>query len=230
MALQCEENDRFLPHEAPLAVRDAELAPPFNSQRMTHDAPSLGREKDGNILRGARQALARPLKSSKTGFLLIFFYTFFVVFSWVCTCILAHRPFTTGQNKWKTSFEMTRGDYGCSVVNNQGGQMWGCSGDTYKLPLSAAQRASNRRWKLTLQAISAVMAVLAIPISSAICARAAVAYTQIKRSLNLRQTLALADRGWWDPFILSRLVLPGGLGRYGTPFLVFAAIVCVLGK
>lgn len=108
--------------------------------------------------------------------------------------------------------------------------MWSCGGETSKLPLNSAQRASNRRWRLTLQAIGAVMAVLAIPISSAICARATVAYTQIKRNLNLRQTLALADRGWWDPFILSRLILPGGLGKYGTPFLVFAAIVCALGK
>ncbi|KAL9621641.1 MAG: hypothetical protein Q9160_003893 [Pyrenula sp. 1 TL-2023] len=73
------------------------------------------------------------------------------------------------------------------------------------------------------------MAVLSIPISSAICARATVAYTQSKRNLNLRQTLALADRGWWDPFILSRLVLPGGLVKYGTPFLIFAAVVCALG-
>ncbi|KAL9107780.1 MAG: hypothetical protein Q9227_007402 [Pyrenula ochraceoflavens] len=60
------------------------------------------------------------------------------------------------------------------------------------------------------------MAVLAIPIASAICARAAVGYTQTKRNLSLRQALALADRGWWDPGVLTRVLTPHGVGKYGT--------------
>ncbi|GLA91357.1 hypothetical protein AtubIFM57143_003379 [Aspergillus tubingensis] len=76
------------------------------------------------------------------------------------------------------------------------------------------------------------MAVLTIPFSSFIAARAAIVYGQAaghKRAFSLRKLLAVADRGWWNPFILARLFSAGGRRRLGSPLLYYAFLVCALG-
>ena len=201
----------------------------IDDSKTNNSDPTLDQDKGQSTLVQATTALARPLKSSKAGLLLICFYTLFVLFAWIVTCILSRHPITKNHHKWATSYQAIYGDYGCETVNSHGSIALFCGAETSKLPLTLTDIKTNEHWRQGIQVIAAVMAVLAIPISSAICARAAVAYTQIRRNISLRQALALADRGWWDPFVMSRMMFPRGVGRYGTLFLFFAAIVCALG-
>ncbi|TQW09929.1 hypothetical protein IF2G_02719 [Cordyceps javanica] len=71
--------------------------------------------------------------------------------------------------------------------------------------------------------MQSVASVLTIPLTSAVCSCAAVAYLQQPpsrgRRPTLRQTLAIANKGWADPSIIYKLV-SGGWGKYGSVFLV----------
>ena len=77
----------------------------------------------------------------------------------------------------------------------------------------------------------AIVAVLTIPVASAICAAAAVVFTQrnsYNSKITLRQTMVLADKGWTDVELLSRLAFKGWK-RHGSSLLVIAIVVHLLG-
>lgn len=73
-------------------------------------------------------------------------------------------------------------------------------------------------------------AVLTIPLTSAVCSKAAVIYVQRRgqRMLSLRQTMTLADKGWTEPEIFLKL-MTGSYKRYGSWFLLLAIAVHILG-
>lgn len=78
-----------------------------------------------------------------------------------------------------------------------------------------------------------ITAVTTIPIISLVCAWAAAVYVQNQRdahSLRLRQVMTLADQGWMSPRIWFRLLFfPSGFKRYGTPLLVLAILMYIIG-
>ena len=84
-----------------------------------------------------------------------------------------------------------------------------------------------------MRVIQAGVSVLTIPITSAACSCAAVAFTQYSRrsaGMTMRQTIALADKGWTDPTTYLRLLFTRqGLKRYGSLFLFLAIALNVLG-
>ncbi|KAK5683196.1 hypothetical protein LTS10_004727 [Elasticomyces elasticus] len=88
----------------------------------------------------------------------------------------------------------------------------------------------NEAWLRAAQVMQSIVAVLTIPLTSAVCSKAAVAFLQQRTNSNisLRQTMALADRGWTDPMIYFKM-LAGGFKRYGTMFLLGATILNILG-
>ena len=145
--------------------------------------------------------------------------------AWGVTCLIAKRP--APYMKYDTFLEPATRE--CSTLSEGSTTNYGCEGP---LPLiSASQLDAYDRLRYAIRVLGAVSAVLTVPLSSAICARAAVVYTQRRRDIKfrLRETLALADRGWWDPYILTQLFLPNGIGRYGSLFLLFCTAVCTLG-
>jgi hypothetical protein len=67
------------------------------------------------------------------------------------------------------------------------------------------------------QIVQAIASLLTIPLTSAICSIALVAFIQtgsLRMKLNLRQTMALADQGWISPQIWTRLPKVGSLPLY----------------
>ena len=79
-----------------------------------------------------------------------------------------------------------------------------------------------------------LLAAVSIPITSSVCAKAAAVYCQgnynnPQRRLTMRQTLALADKGWSDLKILSNLIRPTGGCRIASFHLVVSMLVCSLG-
>ena len=88
----------------------------------------------------------------------------------------------------------------------------------------------NEKWLQAAQVVQSIVAVFTIPLASTVCSKAAVIFVQQQgqRELSLRQTIALADRGWTDPVIYVRLV-SGGFKQYGSKLLVLAILLNVLG-
>ena len=103
----------------------------------------------------------------------------------------------------------------------------------YTCPTAAVRRQQNARTQTYIsnaQTLMSAVALLTIPLTSTVCAAAAVPWLQrFGHGMSLRQTTALADRGWTSPYIFSRLTFPRGWRRYGSSFLAMAIILHALG-
>lgn len=81
--------------------------------------------------------------------------------------------------------------------------------------------------------LQAVTSILTIPLTTAVCSYAAVIFLQQhhpgRKGPTLRQSIALADRAWTDPVIISKLI-SGRWKHYGSPFLLMAILLNILGK
>ena len=122
-----------------------------------------------------------PLRYQKRSLALLAVYLPFLIVPWILTCVLAVRPL------------------GLLSYWNQAGQY------------SPGLYREMRFWARFVGVTDAIASVLTVPITSALLAHGAVAYcqrTNIKRSLNLRQTFTLADRGWADLSILWHALRP----------------------
>ncbi|PYI02326.1 hypothetical protein BO78DRAFT_410745 [Aspergillus sclerotiicarbonarius CBS 121057] len=168
---------------------------------------------------------------------IVVIYCFLLLFAWTITCILSHRPLLYHHSTptWESARELTcASQTTLGVTDSDAAASFSCSQrEATKITLSAAVIAATRRWRMTARVINAVMAVATIPFSSFIASRAAVVYAQASgnnRTFNLRKMLAVADRGWWNPFILAQLLSPGGWRRLGSPLLFYAFLICALGS
>ncbi|GKZ27355.1 hypothetical protein AbraIFM66951_005097 [Aspergillus brasiliensis] len=180
---------------------------------------------------------SRPLSRSLNHLVpIVLLYCSLLLFSWTVTCILTHRPLLYHHSTptWESARQLTCASQTVLGVSDSDAEAtFSCrQREVTKVTLTAAVIAATRRWRLTARVINSVMAVLTIPFSSFIAARAAVVYAQAaenKRSFSLRKMLAVADRGWWNPFILARLFSAGGRRRLGSPLLYYAFLVCAIG-
>ncbi|PWY92834.1 hypothetical protein BO70DRAFT_357965 [Aspergillus heteromorphus CBS 117.55] len=183
------------------------------------------------------QEIARPQpRSLKLLASLVTVYSFLLIFSWTVTCILTYRPLDWHSTtpSWGMASQITCASQTLvGGTNSEATTTFSCGQrDAEKIWLDVSQLSATRRWRLAARMIASILAVLTIPFSSFIAARAAVVYAQTAdtaRAFSLRKMLALADRGWWNPFILMRLVLPGGWRQSGSPLLLYAFAVCALG-
>lgn len=84
-----------------------------------------------------------------------------------------------------------------------------------------------------MRVAQALVALLTIPVTSAACSCAAVAYVQHNRhthGMTMRQTKALADRGWTDPTTFVRVFSSyQGIRRTASLFLLIAMALNVIG-
>ncbi|KAH8432954.1 uncharacterized protein LDX57_010588 [Aspergillus melleus] len=136
-------------------------------------------------------------------------YFFFVIFSWVTICVLTKRPITTSTyryNHWIGPKEVR------------------------------SLHKKNEKWYSAARICQAIVAVSTIPLTSAVCSSAAVVYVQhmtIKSApnLTLRQMVTLADRGWTDLILLSKLFTRiSNWKRYSCLFLFIANLVDIPSK
>ncbi|KAF8812036.1 hypothetical protein BYT27DRAFT_7088253 [Phlegmacium glaucopus] len=136
---------------------------------------------------------------------LVLGYTALAIFAWVLTCILSHRPITTDH-------------YDISVHGYVNG-----TANIHSLFVE------NQRWFRVARVIQSIVTVLTIPLTSAVCSKAAVVFVQRQSGLSLRQAMALADKGWTDPKLYAKLLFSSGLKRYGSSFLFLAILLNILG-
>lgn len=148
---------------------------------------------------------ARDLESHSLGLWLVLVYSVLTTLTWIITCVLCYRPVTI-PTYYDPDSEYTR-----------------------------AQYDSNDLWRRRTKVISALLGSVTIPVTSAICAKAAVIYCQKssnprKQMLTMRQMLALADKGWSDIQILLDIMRPSTSRRTRSTLLITSALLCGVGK
>lgn len=126
------------------------------------------------------------------------------IFMWGITCTLSYKPV-----QFQTYFETTG-------------------------RFSRDQYEHNDRWRRVSRVGLQVLGTLSIPITSVVCARAAVVYCQRSSNkrqpaISMRQMLVLADKGWLDLKTWMNLFSPMG-GRIYSPLLILSMFLCGLGE
>lgn len=145
--------------------------------------------------------------------ILALLYTVVAIFAWAVLCILTHRPIGARSYQPNLGSETELEDYLDSAKGNFG---------------------TTERLLRASRVCQSLASVLTIPLTSMVCSCAAVAFLQrrAKQSWHvptLRQSTALADKGWNDPVLITKLIA-GGWKRYGSVFLVFALVLNLIGE
>lgn len=139
--------------------------------------------------------------------ILALFYAALVLAPWVIICTRGDRPIITDRYGTVTGYYR---DY------------------LYKYDDAKSPYRKNERWYRAARIIQVIASVLTLPLISAICARAAVIFMQRQQNLTMPQLMTLADRGWMDLATYRRICLRQWR-HYGSPFLLFALLVSLLG-
>ncbi|KAJ6439426.1 proteinrelated to secreted protein- sviceus [Purpureocillium lavendulum] len=99
-----------------------------------------------------------------------------------------------------------------------------------------AHKLRNGTTFLAIKLVQAGLTILTIPLVSAICSQAAVAYLQRQAGnrrggATLRQAAALADKSWTSPLLILRVICSRrARKRYGSKFLLSAIALMALGE
>jgi len=115
-------------------------------------------------------------------------YATLALLSWILLCVMSKRPIIGEKTYYTTTYSDGDGRF-----------------------------AINERYYRTARILQSIVSLLTIPVTSTICSVACVAYMQtgrLRKSLTLRQTMALADQGWISPRIWTRLGSMGSLPLY----------------
>lgn len=137
---------------------------------------------------------------------MVFVYASLALTAWILICLLTSKPLTAKRYGFDTREQ-----------------------DSSRLQARFIKSEQIYRAARTVQA---VVGVLTIPLTSAVCSAAAVVFTQAgrqERRLTLRQTMTLADKGWTDPTTIARLL--SGRGRqFSSSLLICALLLNLLGE
>ncbi|KAL4789840.1 hypothetical protein BDV19DRAFT_373524 [Aspergillus venezuelensis] len=142
------------------------------------------------------------IRRSRYGLFLAIVYAAFALSSWIITCWLSYRPIG-GKSYRKITERYADADR------------------------THAFYVRSERWFHAARVLQAITTVLTLPLTSAICATAAVIYMQRSRNLTLRQVMALADREWLPFAGNSRLIF--GRVKFWSWFLILAFVLNLLG-
>lgn len=157
-------------------------------------------------------ASLKTLKRTPFPLILALLYATITLFSWAVHCTLTHRPI--GARNYNVDFHTSAGlnDY------------------------LKGERSFDKNERILRAArfCQGLASVLTIPLTSMVCSCAAVAFLQQRhkqdwRNTTLRQSMALADKGWNDPVLITKL-MTGGWRRYGSIFLISAIILNIIGE
>lgn len=138
--------------------------------------------------------VAGELRKHVLGLWLMISYAIIAILSWSITCVLCYQPI------------------GIPTYFDQFGNY------------SRSQYERSDVWRRTASIGSSITTAIGIPVTSAICAKAAAVYCQRSSDakvppLTLRQTLALADKGWSDIAVLWNVLRPSTSRRTRSPLL-----------
>lgn len=142
-------------------------------------------------------------------------YIALATFAWVTTCILTYKPIGARY-------------YGVNVLNtdDDDGGAWVSGSQTHSLYVN------SEKYYRAARVVQSIVAVLTIPLNSAVCAQAAIIFLQRHthdNGLTMRKTMVLADKGCICSAVLSKLVF-GQWKRYGSSFLFAAICLNLLGN
>lgn len=175
-----------------------------------------------------------PLKRTVYPVFLVLFYSAAAIYSWAIICILTYRP-------------IGGVGYGIDQLNHVGKNLsewqrflkmhdplewedpW--KGNAFSKHLNEFYNKSEEYLRAA-RVVQALVSVATVPLTSAVCLQVAVVYTQQKRTSNgptLRQSMALADKGWTDPILLGNLIF-GGWRKYSSALLILSLFVHLLGE
>lgn len=162
-----------------------------------------------------------PLKRSIYIVPLVLLYGGAALYAWVIICILKDRPIG-GTGYGATAYD--------EVQNNPTDAMRRSYPNAHSY--LAALFTKSESYLRAARVVQSLVSVVTIPLTSAVCSQAAVVYLQRRsevRRLTLRQSMALADKGWTDIALLTKLFF-GGWSRYRSSLLLFALFLNVLGE
>lgn len=145
---------------------------------------------------------------------LVLFYAALVLSSWTINCIITYHPIN-GKH------------YDAWILPSK---VYPSASETEDLQKMYAQ---NEEWHRAARVIQSIAAVLTIPLTSAVCASAAVVYLQHctkgqPPTFTLRQMTVLADKGWTNIGTYYHLIT-GRWSRYKSVLLFWAVLLHVLG-
>ena len=161
------------------------------------------------------------LRRSSYIVLVVSIYASLALTTWILICILTFRPLTTARYGYDAS------EPGSRSTQTKYSYLWPTTFD----PIHAKYVKSEAIYRAA-RTVQSVITVLTIPLTSAVCSAAAVVFAQSKtnaRRLTMRQTMALADKGWTDPATIAKLVTGRGK-QLGSPLLAFALFLVLLGE
>lgn len=149
-----------------------------------------------------------PTELSRQGYLLVLvlLYSCLSIIPWAIICTQTRRPITTRTYSYVPFSE--------------------------DLHL-ADQMKSNAEWFRAARVLLSVTNTLVIPLTSTVCASAAVIHLQNfghRRHFSMQHTSTLADKGWTSPHIWLALLSSKGWRTRGSYFLVFAIALHALGR
>ncbi|KAL2012168.1 hypothetical protein VTN00DRAFT_4886 [Thermoascus crustaceus] len=178
-------------------------------ERASADSHQNARPKPEESTSSKNDVKETPATALRPSFYILslaILYSMLNLSAWIIICILSYRPLTTKSYAFQGKDE----DPDPSVY------------------------AVNENWYRAARVIQSIASVLTIPLTSAVCANAAVIFIQRNGAainLTIRQLLALSDKGWTDPALYFRALRHprSSWKRYGTWFLVLAIFLHILG-
>ncbi len=158
-----------------------------------------------NKSKGCPNSAARGLRRHKSALYIITVYSIVTVVTWTLTCVLSYKPIS-----FATYYDET-------------GRF---SDEQYK---------ENDRWRKFAKVMPSLLGAISIPVTSAICAKAAAVYS-LRHSrtsvpgVTMGQRLASADKYLLDNGTLKDLRRSGTDRSISSPLLISSALLCGLGK
>lgn len=194
-----------------------ELNTPLNNDcrdpNSTSELEALGvADNSTGPISAQRAQISRPApaKLSRQSYLLfpVSLYSCLSIIAWTILCVQTKRPMTTHTYS-----------YDSNVDDHDG--------------VLANQMKSNAEWFRAAKILLTITNTLIIPLTSTVCASAAVIYVQNfgrRRCFSMQHTATLADKGWSSPQVWLALLSVKGWKSQGSYFLVFAMGFHALGK
>lgn len=183
------------------------LLPTELDQRCSNGTASPSLSNEGKAPEATHSVLLH-----RSGYIvfMVAIYSDLALTAWILTCLLTHDPLTIG------SYEVN--------VNE--------SSYRYSAKYSHARYVKSEEIYRAARTLQAIVAVLTIPLTSAVCSAAAVTFTQAgpkQPRTTMRQLMVLADKGWTDPATILKLLF-GDRQRYASRLLIIAVLLNILGK
>ena len=172
---------------------------------VSEEEQSHWNQDTGTPIRTAQDRAAGELKKHTLALLLVLVYAFVAILSWSITCVLSYQPL------------------GIPTYFDQSGNY------------SRRHYETTDNWRKAASVGQSIVGVISIPVTSAICAKAAAVYCQRRSdvnmpSLSLRQMLVLADKGWTDLTTLLNVMRPSTSRRTRSPLLILSATLVIIGR